>query len=433
MNSRFQQSDSSDHSSQQHPQIKTQWDDRYAQRVRWKQIHGTCQVPKAEGPLGRWVARQRELRKKGRLSEDREALLQELDFTWNTNEAAWAARFQQLVDWKEAHGHTCVPIAYGELGMWCAKARQLKRKNKLSQERIEKLESIGFTWSTASADWHERFQLLKAFKERHGHTDVPFEGELGWWVHSQRQTKRKGRIIPDRKRLLDSIGFNWDSTTGPGDLGGSSARIQSERLERQQERLDRQLMGASSDLQFLPRTRSYPTSSASLSNPEMGPRTVAEAVALPLHQEANYDEMQPMKRRRTSAEVEQYYHPEQHQLPVRTNDYQTSERLPQGIAPQGVPPQSMPLPGVSYGEPTGAFGPQSFTLAAGGTTLPPLRNPDRQYVADTTVPEPVHPEIPQESAVRRRPFGQQGQQQGQQQPQQQQQQQYPSYPDQRQQ
>lgn len=193
-----------------HLLIKSQWDERYEQLIEWKSENGHCQVPKAQGALGRWVARQRELRKKKKLSREREALLQNLDFTWNTNEAAWEARFQQLQLWKRDHGHSCVPIAVGELGMWCAKARQLKRKNKLSQERIEKLESIGFTWSTASADWHEKFQSLKVFRDRYGHTDVPIDaGDLGWWVNSQRQSKRKGKLIQDREHLLDSIGFCW--------------------------------------------------------------------------------------------------------------------------------------------------------------------------------------------------------------------------------
>lgn len=39
------------------------WDIRFRELMQWKKMHDNTCVPKGEGPLGRWVARQRELKR----------------------------------------------------------------------------------------------------------------------------------------------------------------------------------------------------------------------------------------------------------------------------------------------------------------------------------------------------------------------------------
>lgn len=41
------------------------WESRYEELLRWRAQKGDTCVPKAEGALGRWVARQRELKRTG--------------------------------------------------------------------------------------------------------------------------------------------------------------------------------------------------------------------------------------------------------------------------------------------------------------------------------------------------------------------------------
>jgi Helicase associated domain len=57
------------------PSHSNQWNRRFAELERWKSVHGDCRVKKAQGPLGRWVARQRELFKVGKLEYVREVIL----------------------------------------------------------------------------------------------------------------------------------------------------------------------------------------------------------------------------------------------------------------------------------------------------------------------------------------------------------------------
>lgn len=187
------------------------WDRRFAELATWKTSHGNCNVPKAEGRLGRWVVRQRELHKKGRLEEERKRQLDNLGFVWNTNEAAWEHRFALLLEYSRVNGHCCVPISERNLGMWVAKMRANRRRGKLPEHRIKKLDSIGFIWNTAEADWMDKFEKLLLFREREGHACVPFnEGELGWWVNTQRQSKRKGKLSKERERLLNEASFIWN-------------------------------------------------------------------------------------------------------------------------------------------------------------------------------------------------------------------------------
>lgn len=40
---------------------------------------------------------------------------------------AWEIRFVELLQWREKHGDTCVPKAEGALGRWVARQRELKR------------------------------------------------------------------------------------------------------------------------------------------------------------------------------------------------------------------------------------------------------------------------------------------------------------------
>lgn len=201
------------------------WSDRFEELTSYAVNHGDCNVPKAAGPLGRWVARQRELARKGGLTQERRASLDGLGFVWNTNEAAWETRFNELLQWVQTEGadakrgRACVPIASGDLGVWVAKQRQLRRKKKLSAERERRLNTLGFVWDTAAADWEEKFQALLEWKHaNNGDTRVPFNSSgdgLGWWVATQRQTLRKGKISAERRERLDSIGFCWNPADIP--------------------------------------------------------------------------------------------------------------------------------------------------------------------------------------------------------------------------
>jgi len=65
------------------------------------------------------------------------------------------------------------------------------RRSQSSKDRIVALEEIGFQWSIYDSNhWWKRYFELKAFREQHGHCNVPHLYEknklLGSWVNTQR-------------------------------------------------------------------------------------------------------------------------------------------------------------------------------------------------------------------------------------------------------
>ena len=45
---------------------------------------------------------------------------------------SWQARYEELLQWRAEHGDTCVPKAEGALGRWVARQRELKRSGSTS-------------------------------------------------------------------------------------------------------------------------------------------------------------------------------------------------------------------------------------------------------------------------------------------------------------
>ncbi|VEU37781.1 unnamed protein product [Pseudo-nitzschia multistriata] len=144
------------------------WQDMYQRLLVYKeQNNGSTMVPfvpqdhrsnnKSSGSteqqsesLGVWVKVQRHKKQLGEMSEKRLVLLNEIEFVWDPQEAQWAEMFDRLCKYqKENNGCTRVPRAYSpdpELGAWLNTNRRAYKRKTLPQERIDRLDSIGFVW-----------------------------------------------------------------------------------------------------------------------------------------------------------------------------------------------------------------------------------------------------------------------------------------------
>jgi len=193
--------------------IGSSWDEYYGKLKAFKEQHGHCNVVPGWSVtyyLAYWVSRQRYIRRKGLLSEDRIQRLDELGFVWEPQEAFWDEMFSSLVQFKNIHGHCFVPKRWREnpkLGRWIVNQRSLKKKLELSKDRIQRLDELGFVWKRQEAFWDEMFSSLVQFKNIHGHCFVPERWrenpKLGNWVLIQRSLKKKLKL-----RILNlAIGF----------------------------------------------------------------------------------------------------------------------------------------------------------------------------------------------------------------------------------
>ena len=133
------------------------WDEKFAALKAWKARHGGEDPPRKVTfrglNLGQWCDNQRTARKKHKLLASREERLQGIGFTWGgpSSEEVWKRNFAALKAWKTQHGGDGPPIKATfrglNLGMWCARQRQARKKHKLLASRVERLQGIGFTWN----------------------------------------------------------------------------------------------------------------------------------------------------------------------------------------------------------------------------------------------------------------------------------------------
>lgn len=126
---------------------------------------------------------------------------------------AWNSRLEELILYREEHGHCNVPHGQGKLGYWVSFQRQRRNKGKLSRERIDRLDGVGFDWDPLEGEWLARFEELTAYRAAHGDCNVNTRtgSPLGKWVKRQRLSYSKGRIrSEDHIRMLESIGFTWN-------------------------------------------------------------------------------------------------------------------------------------------------------------------------------------------------------------------------------
>jgi Helicase associated domain len=87
------------------------------------------------------------------------------------------------------------------------------RKGKLSEDRVQRLGTIGFIWCLQGNAWNEMYRRLVRYKAFHGDCNVPSEWvedpQLGSWVVKQRHRRKKGLLKEDRVRKLDTVGMKW--------------------------------------------------------------------------------------------------------------------------------------------------------------------------------------------------------------------------------
>mmetsp|Transcript_29808 Transcript_29808/g.56390 ORF Transcript_29808/g.56390 Transcript_29808/m.56390 type:complete len:561 (+) Transcript_29808:16-1698(+) len=270
--------------------------------IKFRKIHGHCNVPYSKNkntdknsPLGDWVKsirsayrmdRIRRLEKgnhgepipgsnmfvtdsgsvsyNDELSQDLIERLNGMGFEWSVafKEEVWMSKFEIFKEYVEKNG-PCIPPRKHEIGCWIRDQRYHGYKRlrgehaKISAERIQKLNDIGFEWivskirerdavkgRTSSGDASEgergtehqlvnddsippavprdesldedNFDKLVVFRDTHGHCDVPLSNaELGPWVKDLRAAytlhseEDDASLTANFIQRLEEIGFRW--------------------------------------------------------------------------------------------------------------------------------------------------------------------------------------------------------------------------------
>ena len=200
--------------------LSVSWDERYGQLVTYKEEFGDCNVPRGylENPkLATWIGTQWQNKKNGNLEVEKIEKLNQIGVSWNPYEDSWNQMYQQLIAYKEEFGDCNVLRSYTnplQLPTWVSEQRTVKKKGKLSEDKIKRLEAIGFSWNPHKDLWKQMYEELVAFKGEFGDCNVPTEYDdnlpLGRWVRKQRQKYEKGKLNPDRVQELEVLGLTWN-------------------------------------------------------------------------------------------------------------------------------------------------------------------------------------------------------------------------------
>jgi hypothetical protein len=87
--------------------------------------------------------------------------LDELGFVWDVLETDWEEGFNYLKAYNRTANHCNVPKMHKEkgfpLGIWVSEQRV--NKDKMSSERRQRLDEIGFVWDAREAAW-ERGSII---------------------------------------------------------------------------------------------------------------------------------------------------------------------------------------------------------------------------------------------------------------------------------
>ena len=202
--------------------LSSLWDKRFEELLVYKEENGNVNVPqiyKENTALGNWVNGQRFAFRMKYISQERINKLNSVGFVWNTIENAWNQHFNELLNFKNKYGHVNVPYSKKNktpLSAWIRKQRKEYRRQKLSQKKIDKLNSIGFNWGPYDALWNKNIEEFKNFKSKYGHTEVPVKDKngktisLGKWLTKIRSYLKSGKLSQDKIYILNSLGINWN-------------------------------------------------------------------------------------------------------------------------------------------------------------------------------------------------------------------------------
>lgn len=171
-----------------------------------------------------WLKRNRE--KQDLLIDRQRFLLDSIGMDW-TIEDPWEEKYNELLQYKESHGHCDVPGDEGPLGRWVSE----QRKRPSTEDKVEKLNRAGFEWdgraSRSRNAWRAGVEHSREYYSAHGDLKVPAgyvcaDGfKLGNFV---KNSKRTGRL----DELLSTVTTDSSSSAEAGENGENAENRESE-------------------------------------------------------------------------------------------------------------------------------------------------------------------------------------------------------------
>ena len=145
----------------------------------------------------------------------------------NSLSSTWDHYFAAASTYYAEHGNLKVPLRYKtpgglSLGDWVQTQRQIRKGKRtfgtLTQQQIERLDSIGMVWETRSETaWARGLEAARRYRQQYGDLQVPSAYKdadgfaLGNWIRNTRSRFGSGGLKESQIRELDALGMVWNS------------------------------------------------------------------------------------------------------------------------------------------------------------------------------------------------------------------------------
>ena len=181
--------------------------------------------------LSGWMLARRSEHRRGKLSADRVAALEDIPgWVWNPVEADYQLHIRAINQFVIREGHARVTRNHIEqvdgkavqLGRWARHHTNQFNAGELSLDRIAFFEGLPrWTWNPFQTAFDEGLAALQQFVEREGHSRPSdkfievLDGEevkLGIWVGGRRVDYGRGKLSAERVSALEALpGWEWDA------------------------------------------------------------------------------------------------------------------------------------------------------------------------------------------------------------------------------
>ena len=145
----------------------------------------------------------------------------------NSLSSTWDYYFAAASTYYAKHGNLKVPLRYKtpgglSLGDWVQTQRQIRKGKRtfgaLTQQQIERLDSIGMVWENRSETaWARGLEAARRYRQQYGDLQVPSAYKdadgfaLGNWIRNTRSRFGSGGLKESQIRELDALGMVWNS------------------------------------------------------------------------------------------------------------------------------------------------------------------------------------------------------------------------------
>ncbi|MFD7899014.1 Helicase associated domain protein [Streptomyces sp. NPDC059743] len=164
-----------------------------------------------------WCTQQRSRRRAGKITEQRTALLDAINFPWDGAQERWMRRYRDLKTIYDRRGSLLRLAASTPEAVWLEGQRAAHRNGRLAPWQIKLMEAVGIDFTNRrDAAWRNTYETLKRFHAEKGHWAVPSDlttvdgMKVGLWMRTQRVSRRAGTLLAEQETLLNEIGFPWD-------------------------------------------------------------------------------------------------------------------------------------------------------------------------------------------------------------------------------